>query len=89
LAVFDVPEDRARRKLGELCKDYGLSRFQWSAFEGPLSRNRREELFERGKRLLEAAVGGGRLFVVAIGARELAEALRVEEAGVVAGGGAG
>lgn len=82
LVVFDVPEDRARRKLGELCKDYGLKRFQWSAFEGELTRNRREELYERGRRLLAAAVGGGRLFVVAIGARELAEALRIEEPGL-------
>ena len=84
LAVFDVPDDKARRKLGELCKDYGLHRFQWSAFEGDLSRNRREELFDRGRRLLSGAPGGGKLFVVAIGTRELAEALRVEEPGVPA-----
>jgi CRISPR-associated endonuclease Cas2 len=82
LAVFDVSCDRARFRLGELCKDYGLHRFQWSAFEGQLSRNKREELFERGKRLLAGAVGGGKFVVLAVGARELAEALRTEEAGI-------
>lgn len=81
LAVFDVPDDKARRKLGELCKDYGLDRFQWSAFEGELSRTRREELFDRGKRLLAGAPGGGKLVVVSIGERELAGALRAHEKG--------
>lgn len=81
LAVFDVPDDKARRKLGELCKDYGLARFQWSAFEGELSRNKREELFERGKRLLAAAKGGGKLLVTAIGPRELIGAMRTKEDG--------
>ncbi len=87
LAVFDVPDDNARRKLGELCKDYGLHRFQWSAFEGELSRNRREELFDRGRRLLAAAPGGGKFFVVAVGAREMAEALRATERGPAAAAG--
>ncbi|WP_169796528.1 CRISPR-associated endonuclease Cas2 [Chondromyces crocatus] len=81
LAIFDVSDDRARRKLTELCKDYGLTRFQWSAFEGQLTRNRREELFDRGKRLLDDAVGGGRFFIVGIGAREQAESLRLDTPG--------
>lgn len=81
LVVFDVPDDKARRRLGELCKDYGLARFQWSAFEGELSRNRREEFGDRARDLLADAPGGGKLFVVAIGARELAAALRVHELG--------
>lgn len=86
LVVFDVPSDKARRKLGELCKDYGLSRFQWSAFEGALSRTRREELFDRARRLLAGAAGGGKLLVVPIADRELAAAMRTHEAGAKTSG---
>ena len=81
LVVYDVSDDKARHKLGELCKDYGLARFQWSAFEGELSRNRREELFDRARTLLAHAPGGGKLFVVAIGPRELGAAYRITEKG--------
>jgi CRISPR-associated protein Cas2 len=81
MVLFDVPDDKARRRLGELCKDYGLARFQWSAFEGPLSRNLREELFDRGRNLLAETIGGGKLMVIAVGARERANELRVVEPG--------
>lgn len=81
LVVFDVPSDKARRKLGEMCKDYGLARFQWSAFEGSMSRTRREELFDRARRLLAKTTGGGKLLVVAVGDRELSGAMRAIEAG--------
>src|SRR5579884_2244617 len=86
LVVFDVPSDKARRKVGELCKDYGLRRFQWSAFEGPMSRTRREELYERVRRLLASAEGGGKLLVVAVAERELAGALRTVERGTPTSG---
>jgi CRISPR-associated protein Cas2 len=81
MVIYDVPEDKARRRLGELCKDYGLHRFQWSAFEGELSRNHREELYDRGRGVLAAAEGGGKLLVVAVGARERANELRAAERG--------
>lgn len=80
VAVFDVSSNAARRQLGELCKDYGLTRFQKSAFEGSLSRNRREELFERGRRLLAQAPGGGRWAVFVV-ASPPSEVLRAVEQG--------
>lgn len=76
LVSFDVPSDRHRRLVGEVCKDYGLRRLQWSVFEGPMPRNRREELWERVVALLEEAPGGGKLAVFPIGAREAAFAQR-------------
>jgi CRISPR-associated protein Cas2 len=81
LAIFDISDDATRTKVGEMCKDYGLKRFQWSSFEGPLSRNKREELFDRARLLIAKSPGGGRLLVIAIGDRELAAALRAEEKG--------
>lgn len=42
--LYDIPNDRVRAKVSETCLDYGLQRIQYSAFEGSLTLNRREEL---------------------------------------------
>lgn len=76
MVVFDIPSDRVRRKAGEICKDYGLERIQWSAFEGPMTRNRREELWGRLLKLIEDAGDGGRLAMFPIGSREAEMAQR-------------
>jgi len=52
LVIYDIPSDRLRNRVAEACKDYGLSRIQWSAFFGDLSHNRREELEMRLRRTL-------------------------------------
>jgi CRISPR-associated protein Cas2 len=44
LVLYDITHDGTRTKVSEKCLDYGLTRFQYSAFQGPLTRNRREEL---------------------------------------------
>lgn len=45
--LYDIPDDAARTKIADVCKDYGLQRIQFSAFCGSLTRNMREELFLR------------------------------------------
>lgn len=50
LLIYDIPDDKTRHKVSERCKDYGLSRVQYSAFAGDIDRNRREELLMRLKR---------------------------------------
>lgn len=45
--LYDIPDDGLRTRVSETCKDYGLERVQFSAFLGPLTRNKREELFLR------------------------------------------
>lgn len=52
LVIYDIPEDKVRNKVFEACKDYGLEHFQYSAFFGPLSHNRRGELSQRLRRTL-------------------------------------
>jgi hypothetical protein len=47
LVIYDIEDDWARTRVSEACKDFGLERFQYSCFRGLLSRNKREELFER------------------------------------------
>jgi CRISPR-associated protein Cas2 len=82
LVAFDVPCDKARRRVGEICKDYGLARTQWSVFEGPMTRNRREELGARIEALFAAAEGGGRFGIYPIGAREAEWVIRAAGRGV-------
>jgi CRISPR-associated protein Cas2 len=45
VVLYDIPDDRIRTRISEACLDYGLERMQFSAFQGKLSRNKREELF--------------------------------------------
>lgn len=45
--VYDIVEDKVRKKVADVCLDYGLARIQYSAFCGDLSRDRREALAKR------------------------------------------
>lgn len=45
LVIYDCENDRVRLRVSETCLDYGLTRIQFSAFMGRLSRTMREELF--------------------------------------------
>lgn len=44
LLIYDIPDDRARTKIADICLDYGLDRLQFSAFSGRLSKGQQEEL---------------------------------------------
>ncbi|MEW6233449.1 MAG: CRISPR-associated endonuclease Cas2 [Chloroflexota bacterium] len=50
LLVYDIPEDRVRKKVGDICLDYGMERIQYSSFLGELSHNRQEEIMQKIKR---------------------------------------
>jgi CRISPR-associated protein Cas2 len=52
LLVYDISNDRLRNRVAEACLDYGLSRIQFSAFLGDLSRNHQEELLQKIRRRL-------------------------------------
>lgn len=64
LLVYDIPNDRIRSKIADACLDYGLDRFQYSAFYGNISRNYQEELFVKVKRLLGKKAGNVQLFSI-------------------------
>jgi CRISPR-associated protein Cas2 len=61
LLVYDITEDKVRSKIADVCEDYGLDRFQYSAFTGELSRNHQEELMLRIEKLLGETSGYIRL----------------------------
>ncbi len=44
LLIYDIPNDRLRNRVADLCADYGLDRIQYSAFWGRLQRTHQEEL---------------------------------------------
>lgn len=47
IVIYDIPSDKIRLKVAEVCKDYGLDHTQYSVFSGPLDVTRRSELFTR------------------------------------------
>lgn len=52
LVIYDIEEDKTRTKIFEVCKDYGLTHIQYSAFFGELNHNRRDELKQRIRKTL-------------------------------------
>ena len=57
IVVYDIENNRARSRIFEACKDYGLSTVQYSVFCGSLSPNRAEGLFLRMKKELDGKGG--------------------------------
>ena len=45
--IYDIVEDRTRKKVSEACLDYGLQRIQYSAFRGNINATRRSALEKR------------------------------------------
>ena len=64
ILIYDIPDDKKRKKIAEACKDYGLHRIQWSAFTGRLNRNLREELMLRLDKILGEEEGDIKLFPI-------------------------
>jgi CRISPR-associated protein Cas2 len=62
LVVYDIPNDRIRTKLANVCLDYGLGRIQLSAYLGDLSRTHQDELLLRARRKLGDQAGHVVLF---------------------------
>lgn len=64
IVLYDIPHDRTRTKVSDKCLDFGLERFQYSAFYGQLTRNRREELALVLEHLVE--VHGGAIALIPV-----------------------
>ncbi len=62
LLIYDIPDDRVRTKIADVCLDYGLQRIQYSAFMGELSRTHQEELILKVKKKLGRKTGNVQLF---------------------------
>lgn len=62
LVIYDIPDDKIRNKISEACKDYGLTRVQYSAFLGDINYNRRDELRQRLRRTLGKKEGNIQIY---------------------------
>lgn len=86
LLVYDIPEDRIRTRVAEVCLDYGLERIQYSAFLGELSHNRQEEIMQKLKRKLGKRAGNIQLFPICERDLRLRREIRVQGYGFGGGG---
>jgi CRISPR-associated protein Cas2 len=75
VVLYDIPHDRTRTKVSDKCLDFGLARFQYSAFYGQLTRNRREELSLILERLIE--VYGGSIALIPVCASDCQQWINV------------
>ncbi|GFP20125.1 CRISPR-associated protein Cas2, partial [Candidatus Hakubella thermalkaliphila] len=64
LVIYDIPDDKKRLQISERCKDWGLTRIQYSAFIGDLNHNRRDELFQKLRRTLGREEGNIRYLLM-------------------------
>ena len=45
--IYDIVKDRVRKKIADICLDYGLKRIQYSAFLGDINTTRRRALEDK------------------------------------------
>ena len=64
LLIYDIPSDKLRSKVADVCQDYGLNRIQFSAFLGEINHNRREELLQKIKREIGKKQANVQLFPI-------------------------
>jgi CRISPR-associated protein Cas2 len=84
LVIYDISDDRTRTKVSETCLDYGLERIQYSAFQGMLTRNRREELALRLADELRKL--GGKVTLIPICQRDADDRIDLDISAPVAAG---
>ena len=64
LLVYDIPSDRIRAKVADICLDYGLERIQYSAFLGELNHNLQGELLLKLRRRIGKQEANVQLFPI-------------------------
>ena len=69
LVIYDISDDKVRMKVSNICKRFGLSRIQRSAFLGEMTSSRRKDLIKKLKRILK---GGGNIQIFVICKPDLA-----------------
>ena len=77
LLVYDIPDDRVRTRIADMCLDYGLQRIQYSAFFGTLNRNLQEELMLKVRGKMGGKAGNVQLFPIC--ARDMEQRLVIDQ----------
>ena len=79
LLVYDIPSDRIRAKVADICLDYGLERIQYSAFMGELNHNLQGELLLKLRRRIGKQEANVQLFPICVKDLRLRKEIRVRE----------
>lgn len=77
LVVYDIPNDRIRSKVADICLDYGLDRIQFSAFVGNLTRAHQEALMKQIRQAL--GKGAGNIQLVAVCEKDWERRIVIEQ----------
>ena len=64
LLIYDIPDDKLRAKVADICLDYGLQRIQYSSFLGEMSHNRRGEILQKLRRQVAKTQANIQLFAI-------------------------
>jgi len=62
LVIYDIPDDRKRTKVADVCLDYGLDRIQYSSFLGKLVATHQDELMLKIAKTLGTKPGSVHLY---------------------------
>jgi CRISPR-associated protein Cas2 len=81
LLIYDIPDDKLRAKVADICLDYGLERIQYSAFIGELNHNRQEEILQKIRRRVGNNEANVQLFPICEKDLRLRKGIRVESGG--------
>ncbi len=68
LLIYDIPDNRIRAKVADMCMDYGMNRIQYSAFVGDLQRTHQQELVKRA--VARLGKKPGKVYLYCIGQNE-------------------
>ena len=79
IIIYDIPSDKLRNRIADICQDYGLKRIQFSAFLGEINHNRREELLQKIKREVVKKQANVQLFPICDKDMRLRKTLVVDE----------
>ena len=64
LVIYDITPDDVRLRVASICKDFGLTRIQKSAFLGVLSSERRKEMKRRMEKVMKGVKGNIQIFQI-------------------------
>jgi CRISPR-associated protein Cas2 len=78
IVVYDIPNNRIRGKVSDICEDYGLDRVQYSAFSGDLARVYQEELMEKVTKRLGKQPG--KIYLYPICQKDWQQRIEIERA---------
>ena len=75
--IYDIVKDRVRKKIADVCLDYGLKRIQYSTFLGKINPTRRRALEEK----LTAQLGKteGKIEIISVCTKDFDKRTVIEE----------